>query len=91
MSAAEWQGIYAKRWSLYYSWITSKRCSSGRLRRVGCDPLMNMIARTFMGVLYTRAAPLQGGSFRLKVRTQRRHGLPLENSLVFYARRAGRS
>ena len=32
--------------------------------------------------------PLQFGFVRRKVRTQRRHGLPIENPLIFYPRRA---
>jgi len=31
--------------------------------------------------------PLQCGLIRRKVRTQRRHGIPLENPLIFYPRR----
>src|SRR3954454_12279403 len=32
--------------------------------------------------------PLEGGAFRLKFRRDRRHGMPLESSLVFYPRYA---
>jgi hypothetical protein len=32
--------------------------------------------------------PLEAGMFRLKVRTMRRSGMPLENPLIFYPRRA---
>ncbi len=31
--------------------------------------------------------PLQFGLIRRKIRTQRRHGMPLENPLIFYPRR----
>jgi len=88
MSAAEWQGIYAKAWDLYYSWdhietLLKRAVATGR----DATPLMNMIAHFYGSFVYEGLHPLQGGSFRLKVRTQRRHGLPLENPLVFYARR----
>ena len=32
--------------------------------------------------------PLEGGAFRLKFRRDRRHGMPIENPLVFYPRYA---
>ena len=37
---------------------------------------------------FEKVHPLQCGVFRRKIRTTRRSGLPLENPLVFYARRA---
>jgi hypothetical protein len=39
--------------------------------------------------LYEGVHPLEGGAFRLKFRRDRRHGMKLENPLVFYPRYAG--
>jgi hypothetical protein len=88
MSAAEWQGIYDKAWHLYYSrdhieTLLKRAVATG----IDATPLANMITHFYRSYVYDGLHPLQGGSFRLKVRTQRRHGLPLENPLVFYTRR----
>ena len=37
-------------------------------------------------ILFEGVHPLEGGALRLKSRRDRRHGLPLENPLVFYAK-----
>jgi len=38
-------------------------------------------------IVYDGVHPLEGGIWRKKSRRDRRHGLPLENPLVFYPRR----
>jgi hypothetical protein len=48
----------------------------------------NTLAAFAGGVSIENVHPLQLGFGRRKVRTQRRYGLPLENPLLFYARRA---
>ena len=50
--------------------------------------LSSMIFQFYASYVYERVHPLQTGVFRRKVRTHRRSGLPLENPLVFYPRRA---
>jgi hypothetical protein len=37
-------------------------------------------------ILFEGVHPLEGGALRLKFRRDRRHGLPRDNPLVFYAR-----
>jgi len=50
--------------------------------------LAGMIFDFYGSYRYERVHPLQSGVLRRKVRTQRRHGMALENPLVFYPRRA---
>jgi hypothetical protein len=89
MSKAEWQGIYHKAWDLYYSdahvRTLMKRCvvSGNKPERIWAHVLQ------FAGCIrFEKVHPLQGGYFRRKLRTQRRHGMPVESRFAFYARRA---
>jgi hypothetical protein len=50
--------------------------------------LADMIFQFYGSYFYERLHPLQTGLIRRKVRTQRRHGLPRENPVVFYPKRA---
>jgi hypothetical protein len=45
------------------------------------------VAQFYGTMIYENVHPLQGGYFRRKIRTQRRHGMPIENPLLFYPRR----
>lgn len=88
MTKEEWQGIYNKAWDLYYSddhleTLMKRMVVSGnKPERIWAHALQ------FAGsIRYEKVHPLQGGYFRRKVRTQRRSGLPVESSLVFYPRR----
>jgi radical SAM superfamily enzyme YgiQ (UPF0313 family) len=88
MSKAQWQGIYDRAWDLYYS----REHVETLLKRAvasGIKParLAGMIFNFYGCYRYEKVHPLQSGAWRLKVRRQRRHGLPLENPLVFYPRR----
>jgi len=89
MSSEEWEQIYKRAWDLYYSpehiKTLIRRAAAG-----GPNPSRVMLhIHQFHGTIkYQNVHPLQGGFFRRKVRTQRRPGMPLENPLVFYPRRA---
>jgi radical SAM superfamily enzyme YgiQ (UPF0313 family) len=89
MPQETWQRVYADAWRQYYTdehmeKVMRRAVVAGISRRKLLDSL----------VLFSGAAriegvhPLQFGYVRRKVRTQRRHGMPLVNPLVFYPWRA---
>ena len=89
MSSDEWEQIYRRAWDLYYSpehiKTLIRRAAAG-----GPNPSRVMLhIHQFHGTIkYQNVHPLQGGFLRLKVRTQRRPGMPHENPITFYPRRA---
>jgi hypothetical protein len=89
MSAAEWQDIYQRAWHLYYSpshieTLIKRAVASGmRSRRMS-----SMIFYFYGSHAFEHVHPLQGGIIRRKPRTHRRPGLPRENVLRFFVRRA---
>jgi hypothetical protein len=89
MSKDEWMQVYRDAWARYYTdshveTILRRAFASGfNMSRV-CNALV-----VFGGAMWIEGVhPLQFGLRRLKVRSQRRHGLPIENPLTFYPRRA---
>src|SRR5271165_1442140 len=89
MSAEAWRGVYRDAWARYYSDAHVETV----LRRAvasGINPKKIVDAMTvFSGSSRIEGVhPLQFGYVRRKIRTQRRHGLPLVNPLVFYPWRA---
>jgi radical SAM superfamily enzyme YgiQ (UPF0313 family) len=89
MSDEELLGIYNKAWDIYYSPEHVERVIH-RAKAWGYDA-RNMMLKllTFHAVpRIEKLHPLEGGVFRLKYRRDRRHGLPLEGRLGFYARYA---
>jgi radical SAM superfamily enzyme YgiQ (UPF0313 family) len=89
MSPEEWQGVYRDAWTRYYS-DAHVETVLRRAAKDGLNPRKIADAMTiFSGASRIEGVhPLQFGWVRRKVRTQRRHGLPLESPLVFYPRRA---
>jgi radical SAM superfamily enzyme YgiQ (UPF0313 family) len=89
MTAEEWQAIYRSAWDLYYSDAHIETIFR-RAKASGIKPvrLLNHIVQFYFSVVEEHVHPLQGGYFRRKLRRQRRAGLPRENPLVFYPRRA---
>jgi len=89
MTPEEWQGIYRKAWDVYYSpdhvETLLKRSIASGMKPVR---LMMHVFQFHAFMKYENVHPLQGGYFRRKVRTQRRPGLPVENPLAFYPKRA---
>ena len=89
MSKEEWANIYRKAWDIYYSpehiKTLIRRAAAG-----GPNPSRVMLhIHQFYGTIkYQDVHPLQGGFLRRKIRTQRRPGMPQENLLIFYPRRA---
>ncbi len=89
MTMAEWQDIYSRAWSLYYSDEHVKTLMR-RAMAAGIKPvrLMQHVLQFHGFFKYERVHPLQAGNLRHKLRRSRRPGLPIENPLVFYPRRA---
>jgi hypothetical protein len=92
MSKEEWTQAYHDTWKRYY---TDEHVETILRRGVasGLNPRKIVDAVTiFSGATWIEGVhPLQFGFVRRKVRTQRRHGMPIENPLVFYPRWAAES
>jgi pyruvate-formate lyase-activating enzyme len=89
MSTDQWVGAYRDAWKRYYSkehveTVMRRAAASG----IGLSRVSNMLTIFSGSVPIEGVHPLQFGIGRRKVRTQRRHGLPRENPLIFYPRRA---
>ena len=88
MSDTEWEDAYRAAWDSYYSMdhVTTV------LRRAAAHPKgrpgnkLFLMMWFWLMVRYEGVHPLEGGYFRIKVRTDRRSGMPIENPLVFYPR-----
>jgi hypothetical protein len=85
MSADAWRAVYRDAWARYYSDAHIETV----LRRAvasGINPKKIVDAMTvFSGSSRIEGVhPLQFGYVRRKIRTQRRHGLPVVNPLAFY-------
>jgi len=88
MSDAEWEDAYRSAWDSYYSMdhvTTVLRRAAAHPRGRPGNKLFLMMWFWLM-VRYEGVHPLEGGYFRIKVRTDRRSGMPIENPLVFYPR-----
>jgi hypothetical protein len=87
MTRAQWEDIYRKAWKLYYS----PEHIETLLRRavvtgIGPSRLATMLAGFASIVEIENLHPLQSGIIRLKWRTDRRPGLPIEPAWRFYPR-----
>jgi len=90
MSDAEWEDACRAAWRAYYTpehiRTVLRRAAAharGRPKRIMLMMLWFVTTIHFEGV-----HPLESGAIRMKYRRDRRHGLPLENPFVFYARLA---
>ena len=85
MSKQTWEQVYMDAWNRYYApehveTIMRRGESSGINRTKLFDSLTIFLgAPTIEGV-----HPLQFGFLRRKIRTQRRHGIPIVNPIIFY-------
>ena len=89
MSATEWSDVYQRAWRHYYSDAHIETI----LRRAvatGFNPkkMADMLTLFSGAVRVEGVHPLQFGFIRRKIRRDRRQGMPMENPLIFYARRA---
>ncbi len=92
MSKAEWDAIYLEAWSLYYT----REHMETLLRRAAATgvpmfSLLKVLATFASAVTLENVHPLQCGIFRLKRPSERRPGLPRENSWIFWPRFAWES
>jgi hypothetical protein len=85
MSKETWETVYADAWTRYYSdehveTIMRRAVVSGINRTKVLDSLT-----IFSGAARIEGVhPLQFGFLRRKIRTQRRHGMPIRHPLLFY-------
>ncbi|MGZ5842683.1 MAG: B12-binding domain-containing radical SAM protein, partial [Xanthobacteraceae bacterium] len=92
MSKETWEQVYRDAWKRYYNdehvETLLRRCfvNGGSMSRVANGLLVFSGATRIEDV-----HPLQCGLVRRRVRTQRRHGMPIENPLVFYPREIANS
>ncbi|WP_299820997.1 radical SAM protein [uncultured Roseibium sp.] len=88
MSDTDWEEAYQQAWESYYSddhiETVLRRAAAHRKGRPGNKLFLMMWFRLM--VQCEGVHPLEGGYFRLKVRKDRRSGLPVENPVGFYAR-----
>jgi hypothetical protein len=87
MTAEEWQGVYQRAWSSYYSLEHIETL----LRRAIADGIavkrLMLSLVVFRGMpLIENVHPLQGGYLRRKIRRTRRPGAPHDNALLFHIR-----
>jgi len=87
MSDAELLDIYHRAWGLYYS-PAHVETVLRRAKAWGYDPrnMMWKLISFHVPPLLEKVHPLEGGIVRRKYRRDRRHGMPLENPFVFYAK-----
>jgi radical SAM superfamily enzyme YgiQ (UPF0313 family) len=87
MSATEWQQAYRDAWTLYYSpehietLLRRARASGIKTRKMAHMVVWFHGCSTIEGI-----HPLDGGFFRMKSRSDRRPGLPVEGVVRFYSR-----
>ena len=88
MSSGDWQNVYDGAWHQYYSpEHIETLIRRAETMRKGAEKVKWAILTYYGSYRYERVHPLQCGIGRRKVRTTRRTGMPIENPLVFYARR----
>ncbi len=85
MSKQEWQQVYTDAWSRYYDdahveTIMRRAVASG----INVSKILDALIIFSGSARIEGVHPLQFGFFRRKIRTQRRHGMPIVNPLLFY-------
>ncbi len=90
MSDADWEEAYRAAWESFYGFEHLRTI----LRRAAANPkgrpqttLTTLLWFKLM-TMFEAVHPLEGGAFRRRARRERRYGLPRENPLRFYPRRA---
>lgn len=89
MSKEEWQRTYRNAWKQYYTAEHIERV----LHRAAVNDqdiykVMFLLLCLGGSIALEGIHPLEAGMFRRKVRRMRRPGMPIENPLIFYLRRA---
>lgn len=89
MSKEEWQHAFQSAWDTYFT-VAHVETVLRRARASGISvgKMMFLLLWFYACASIERVHPLEGGYFRRKCRLDRRPGMPIENPLVFYPRRA---
>ncbi len=91
MTDAEWEGVYREAWDAFYSPEHMRTVIRRTVVQEGkVDPRKKMRVMLWFYLMYRieKLHPLEGGIFRLKYRTDRRSGMPIEPRVVFYPKYA---
>lgn len=88
MPDKDWEAAYRLAWDTFYTpnhirTILRRTCAN-KLGRPGTT--LSTILWFYLMILYEGVHPLEGGALRLKFRRDRRHGMKIENPLIFYPR-----
>ncbi|MEM7123225.1 MAG: radical SAM protein [Pseudomonadota bacterium] len=88
MTDEEWDRIYLDAWKLYYTpkhfaTVIRRQASLG----LKTKSLFHGMGGFYASIMYANVHPLEAGFWRRRVRKQRRHGMALENPLIFYPKR----
>jgi hypothetical protein len=86
MSDAEWDKAYDDVWDRFYTFEHMETILK-RMTALGSNKKLTTVYRLLWYRDFRRlhhCHPLEGGFFRVRVRTDRRFGMPRENPLVFY-------
>ncbi|MDQ6981746.1 MAG: radical SAM protein [Mariprofundus sp.] len=88
MSREQWEQVYQQAWDTYYTpehieTVLKRARASG----ISVGKMMFLMLWFYGCHKFEGLHPLEGGYFRHKYRRDRRPGLPIENSLLFYPRR----
>jgi hypothetical protein len=87
MSRSEWQDMYHRAWSLYYTPEHMKTLlRRGAATGLPLASLMKLLARFAIADPIEKVHPLQSGILRLKHPAERRPGLPRESAWLFWPR-----
>jgi radical SAM superfamily enzyme YgiQ (UPF0313 family) len=85
MSTAQWEQAYADAWDAYYSpkhiRTIMRRAAA---MKISAGATLFLILWFYACLKLEKVHPLQGGYVRVKIRKDRRPGLPIENPLIFY-------
>lgn len=88
MSDGEWDQVYSEVWDRFYTFEHMATILK-RMTALGSNKKLTTVYRLLwyrdFRKLY-KCHPLEGGFFRVKRRKDRRHGMALENPLLFYPR-----
>ena len=90
MTDAEWDRAYNEVWDRFYTFEHMETILK-RMTALGSNKKLTTIHRLLWYRDFRRlynCHPLEGGFYRVKVRTDRRHGMKRENPLTFYPRYA---
>ncbi|MCG6203780.1 radical SAM protein [Rhodopseudomonas sp. HC1] len=89
MSQQQWEDIYQQAWRHYYepAHIETLLRRAGRTG-IKMDSMVKLLLTFSLAVSLENVHPLQSGVFRLRHPSERRSGLPRENTLLFWPRLA---